>query len=61
MEPLVNPARRCPKCGSSDYVFRGRKNVSAEAGPAVTAETTYRCKACGNAWKERIALFARDA
>lgn len=56
MDQLVNPARCCPKCGSSEYVFRGRKKVTAEAGKgrAAAVETKYRCRACGKEWRERV-------
>jgi DNA-directed RNA polymerase subunit M/transcription elongation factor TFIIS len=62
-----NPARRhpamevqqtgrtCPKCGSGDYVFRGRKKVPAEGGQGEAVETKYRCKACSHEWKVRVA------
>jgi DNA-directed RNA polymerase subunit M/transcription elongation factor TFIIS len=58
MGQLVNPARRCPGCGSKDYAFRGRKSIPAEAGRPAAVETRYRCKACGHAWKERVAVGA---
>jgi DNA-directed RNA polymerase subunit M/transcription elongation factor TFIIS len=54
MDQLVNPARCCPKCGSREYVFRGRKKVAAEAGLPAAVETKYACKACGHSWKERV-------
>ncbi len=46
------PARTCPKCGSGDYAFRGRKTVADGQGEAT--ETKYRCKACGQEWKVRV-------
>jgi DNA-directed RNA polymerase subunit RPC12/RpoP len=52
MDQLVNPARRCPQCGSSDYTFRGRKKIPEENGQQAAVETKYRCKACGKEWKE---------
>jgi transposase-like protein len=54
MHQLVNPARCCPKCGSTDYAFRGRKKVSQDGGQQATVETRYRCKACGKEWKETV-------
>lgn len=50
MEPTTG--RRCPKCGSGDYVFRGRKNLPAEPDQLAT-ETKYACRACGHGWKEK--------
>jgi transposase-like protein len=48
------PPRVCPECGSGNYAFRSRKQVEAtpEQGPML--ETKYRCKGCGNEWKERV-------
>jgi DNA-directed RNA polymerase subunit M/transcription elongation factor TFIIS len=54
MHQLVNPARRCPECGSQKYAFRGRKKIAAEEGQPAAVETKYRCKACGKEWKERV-------
>jgi DNA-directed RNA polymerase subunit M/transcription elongation factor TFIIS len=54
MDQLVNPAHRCPKCGSTDYAFRGRKKVSQDNGQQAIVETKYRCKACGKDWKETV-------
>ncbi len=54
MEQLVNPTRRCPACGSSDYAFRGRKAIPPGDGKAAAVETKYRCKACGQEWKVRV-------
>jgi hypothetical protein len=49
------PARACPKCGSSDYAFRGRKRVAADPakGEASAVETKYRCKSCSHEWRVR--------
>ena len=47
--------RGCPDCGSSDYVFRGRKKVPPkpdEEAPAM--ETKHCCRACGHHWKVRV-------
>jgi hypothetical protein len=51
---MEQPANSCPKCGSGDYTFRGRKKVPAEKVHAVAVETKYRCKAYGNEWKVRL-------
>jgi transposase-like protein len=45
----------CPACGSTDYVFRGRKKVPAVDSQPVAIETKYRCRACGKEWKVRAA------
>jgi DNA-directed RNA polymerase subunit M/transcription elongation factor TFIIS len=47
--------KTCPKCGSGEYTFRGRKKVEAENGEPEAVETKYRCKACGHEWKVRAA------
>jgi DNA-directed RNA polymerase subunit M/transcription elongation factor TFIIS len=52
MEP-TSPGRTCPKCGSTDYLFRGRKKLTDEPGKPPVTETKYRCKACGHEWKVR--------
>jgi hypothetical protein len=48
-------ARTCPRCGSPDYQFRGRKKVPADQGKGEPEgwETKYRCKACEKEWKVR--------
>jgi DNA-directed RNA polymerase subunit M/transcription elongation factor TFIIS len=56
MEAFVNPARHCPECSSREYLFRSRKKVPAEAGQPAAIETKYLCKACGHAWRERVAV-----
>ncbi len=58
MESFVNPARRCPECGSKGYMFRGRKKVAAEGQKPPAVETKYACRACGHAWKEQVSLKA---
>jgi DNA-directed RNA polymerase subunit M/transcription elongation factor TFIIS len=58
MSPFVNHARCCPECGSSEYVFRGRKKVAAEADQPAAIETKYMCKECRHAWKERVTVKA---
>jgi DNA-directed RNA polymerase subunit M/transcription elongation factor TFIIS len=45
--------RTCPKCGSGDYQFRGRKKIVGEGKPEAV-ETKYRCKPCGHEWRERV-------
>jgi DNA-directed RNA polymerase subunit M/transcription elongation factor TFIIS len=55
-DQLVNPARCCPKCGSREYVFRGRKKLAAEAEQPTAVETKYACKICGHGWKEKVPL-----
>jgi DNA-directed RNA polymerase subunit M/transcription elongation factor TFIIS len=54
MDQLINPARRCPECGSREYAFRGRKKVAADEGKAEAVETKYACKSCGHSWKETV-------
>ena len=61
MGQLVNPARRCPRCGSREYAFRGRKEVAAEAGRPAAVETRYACKACGHVRQGLGALLAPAA
>jgi DNA-directed RNA polymerase subunit M/transcription elongation factor TFIIS len=51
---MQEPATKsCPKCGSGEYTFRGRKKIAAEPGQgeAEAVETKYRCKACAHEWK----------
>lgn len=45
--------RVCPKCGSSEYLFRSRKQIEATAEQGPMLETKYRCKDCGKEWKEK--------
>jgi hypothetical protein len=52
LEP-TSTGRACPKCCSTDYLFRGRKKVT-EPGKAEVVETKYRCKGCGHEWKVRV-------
>jgi YgiT-type zinc finger domain-containing protein len=52
MDQQQTASRSCPACGSSDYVFRGRKKVEPEPGQAAV-ETKYKCRACGEEWKVR--------
>jgi DNA-directed RNA polymerase subunit M/transcription elongation factor TFIIS len=60
MEAFINPARCCPECGSKEYVFRGRKKIVAEEGQPAAVETKYLCKACGHAWREKVATRLED-
>jgi DNA-directed RNA polymerase subunit M/transcription elongation factor TFIIS len=55
MEQQQSAARTCPKCGSGEYTFRGRKKIKAVDGQEAAVETKYRCKACGHEWKVRVA------
>jgi hypothetical protein len=50
--------RTCPKCGSGDYAFRGRRNIPPAAEQAEATETKYRCKACEHEWKVRVEVKA---
>lgn len=52
------PAKSCPKCGNSEYTFRGRKRIAAAPGQGEAVETKYRCKSCGHEWKVRVATKA---
>ena len=45
--------RACPKCGSSNYSFRSRKQIEATADKGPELETKRRCGECGHEWKER--------
>jgi len=47
MDQFVNPARCCPECSSREYIVRGRKKVTAEAGKEAASETKHMCKVCG--------------
>ena len=57
MEQQKPVGRTCPACGSADYTFRSRKKIEAdpEKGEPEAWETKYRCKACENEWKVRVA------
>ncbi|WP_439623385.1 hypothetical protein [Gemmata sp.] len=52
MTPFECPDRKCPKCESTQYLFRARKTVPGPNGPEV--ETKYRCQACGAVWAARV-------
>jgi hypothetical protein len=47
--------KRCPKCESTNYEFRGRKKIAPEPGETGggSVETKSRCKACGHVWGVR--------
>ena len=45
--------KTCPKCGSREYLFRGRKKLPAEGEQPAQTETKYRCKSCEHEWKVR--------
>jgi hypothetical protein len=53
MDPQKPTAKSCPKCGSDEYLFRGRKKIVPEPGQGEggSVETKYRCKACQCEWK----------
>lgn len=53
---MTQATRSCPKCGSGDYLFRGRKNIAATTEQPAAIETRYLCRHCGHAWKERGAV-----
>jgi hypothetical protein len=46
--------KTCPKCGSGEYTFRGRKKVEAKRGEPAAAETKYKGKSCGYEWCVRV-------
>jgi hypothetical protein len=52
MEQQIS-SRACPKCGSGNYLFRGRKHIPADLEKAQQAaiETKYCCKACSHEWR----------
>jgi DNA-directed RNA polymerase subunit M/transcription elongation factor TFIIS len=51
-------ARTCPKCGSGEYQFRGRKKIPAAKAEPEAVETKYRCKACQHEWRVRAPVAA---
>ena len=51
---MEQPARTCPKCGSGDYLFRGRKKVEPTEDEEAAVDTKYRCQSCGHEWKVRV-------
>ena len=50
---MDTPARSCPECGSTNYVFRSRKQIEATAEQGPMLETRYRCRGCEKEWKEK--------
>ncbi len=59
---MEKPAMRtCPACGSGDYAFRSRKQIEATPEQEAMLETKYRCKACGEEWKEKVPGVLRKA
>jgi hypothetical protein len=55
------PARACPKCGSTSYTFRSRKQIEATPEQEAMLETKYRCRACEHEWKEKVPGMLRKA
>ena len=53
MDKQEPTAKSCPKCGSGEYTFRGRKKIVPDPvqGEGEAVETKYRCKACTHEWK----------
>ena len=47
--------KRCPKCHSDQYLFRGRKTIPAKGSEPRAIETKFRCKACGHVWTLKVA------
>ncbi len=54
MDEPAKPNRACRACGSGDYTFRSRKQIEPTAEQEAMLETKYRCKACGDEWKEKV-------
>jgi hypothetical protein len=54
VQPFV-PTTKCPKCGKSDYKFRGRNKVPAkpESGEPEQWDRKYRCGVCEHEWREK--------
>ena len=57
MDQNVTATRTCPACGSTEYLFRSRKEIVSELGQpeGKMIETKYRCKVCGHEWRVRVA------
>jgi DNA-directed RNA polymerase subunit M/transcription elongation factor TFIIS len=51
-------ARTCPNCGSGDYAFRGRREVTPENGDGKAMVTRYVCKKCKHGWNVLVPLDA---
>jgi DNA-directed RNA polymerase subunit M/transcription elongation factor TFIIS len=60
MDQPVTSRRTCPECGSTEYLFWGRKQIAAAAQQQAAVETTHRCKVCGHQWKVREAMEAAE-
>jgi DNA-directed RNA polymerase subunit M/transcription elongation factor TFIIS len=58
MDQNLTAKKTCPECGSGDYVFRGRKKLTAnpEKGEPEQWETKRHCRSCGKEWKEKEPL-----
>jgi hypothetical protein len=54
MSQQPTPSRTCPTCGSANYTFRSRKQIEATTEQEAMLETKYRCRGCGEEWKETI-------
>jgi DNA-directed RNA polymerase subunit M/transcription elongation factor TFIIS len=52
MEQKSINLRKCPACGSRDYLFRGRKKIAPRPGQGEAIETKFRCKPCAHEWTE---------
>jgi DNA-directed RNA polymerase subunit M/transcription elongation factor TFIIS len=48
---MDQPTKTCPKCGSRDYTFRGRRKIEPAEDQEAAVETKYRCKTCLHEWK----------
>jgi hypothetical protein len=44
---MEQPARTCPKCGSDDYLFRGRKKVEPTEDQEAAVETSTAARRAG--------------
>jgi hypothetical protein len=53
MDQSVTAMRSCLACGSTEYLFRSRKEIVPELGQSEgkLIETKYRCKECGHEWR----------
>jgi DNA-directed RNA polymerase subunit M/transcription elongation factor TFIIS len=54
MDQPKTPSRTCPACGSANYTFRSRKQIESTPEQEAMLETKYRCKGCGEEWKEKV-------
>jgi DNA-directed RNA polymerase subunit M/transcription elongation factor TFIIS len=53
--------RTCPACGGEDYQFRSRKQIEATPEQEAMLETKFRCRGCGEEWKEKVVGVLRKA